>query len=274
MNTYAVDWGGHADKLVVHDGQETFAAGTDLLTFVRERSPCRILIEPTFESYARSVHNQVIDEAERLGTSILTLPTRKTASERGRRGIEKSDEADAKLIWTLYHEGRVHFAHARRWAVEENQTRMERIELLRRRGYPKEETQEFVLFWPSRHEVPARVLDALGDGKKDLAEGTLLPLIAASLDVLESGGTRDDFDRFCGTYGHGYPSFVRSNLYWHRLQALRLRRLKESNSDKSLTKSALKGLDDSIVRKQAMRDIRWATRWVFHHVKSRLSGTL
>ena len=114
MKIFAIDWGSRTNKLVVYDGKEVEAAETDLLGFVRTHSPCLILIEPTFESYSRAVHNEVIDEAEKLGTKIRTLPTRKTASERGKRGIEKTDEADARLIWTLYHEGRVHFAPPRR----------------------------------------------------------------------------------------------------------------------------------------------------------------
>jgi len=272
---FGIDWG-QGKKLTVYDGINVWSSEKDLKTFIQEYSPCLIVIEPTFESYVRRLHNEVIREAQNLGSQIWTLPTRKTARERLNRNIEKSDENDAKLIYTLWDEKPslyqgVYFAPARLWEDEAESTRIERIEMLRRRGWPKEGTSEFSQWLPLKEETPDFVKHTCGDGKK-LSEAFVLPLIATALDVIESGGNRDDFDRKVGMYGHGYPSLMRSHCYHHRLGALRLRALKKSSSDKKLNRGNLKSVNDSATRKEEMRSLRRATRWFFWHVKQKVSN--
>lgn len=175
------------------------------------------------------------------------------------KGTEKTDENDARQIFEFWKEGKVHLSKPHVTAEVED-TRMKRIEKLRRRNWPKQDSAEFSRCLP---KAPADILKVLGDGKK-LSLPFCLPLVAHALDVIDAGGKREDFDRKVGMYGAGYPSFTRSHCYYHRLRALRAR----AHGVKSL-----KGVDDPIVRKDLMKKLRRATRWVYHQTRSWASGT-
>lgn len=258
LKTFGIDWG-HGKKLTVFDGKKNVPFHGNLYSFVVQNAPCRIVIESSFESYFREERNRCIDLAESLGCELLTAPSRLTEIYRRKHQIEKSDDNDSEVLFRLWEEGKIHLAKPRKTEAAKA-SRLNRIEICRRLGWPKDRAKEFLDYLPDKKNIGPEEFYMLGDGKRSLSKAFVLPLVAAALDVLESGGSRSDFDRIVGAFGHGYPSLYRSHFYYHRGRALRCR----VHGVKSL-----KGVDDPDVRKDLFRRLRRATRWVFQQVKAR-----
>jgi hypothetical protein len=85
----------------------------------------------------------------------------------------------------------------------------------------------------------------------------IVPVIAVALDAVRSGMTRDDFLYSCGTCGIP-PKRMRDQLYHNGVTPLLKRRMA----------TALPDSDYPTMRKQAMQDIKRATKMIYHAVRT------
>ena len=293
MKTYGVDWG-HGVKTCYHgeDGPVPWKKKS-LAEFIEAHAPCRIVIESTFHSFYGEEKNRTIDLAEALGCVLVTVSPRTTANYRTRLGVVKSDPTDAEVIYRIWKDGKVHLTQPKRSPVKER-TPLEEVELMRHRKWPKQDIKKFLQYLPPLKDIPEKVLNALGEVKpgklgktgkvgkerRALSTSIAVPMIAAALQSKD----RHEFERTVGSYGSAYPGFVRSNFYYHRLDSL----VKRKRTDKTKAAHKLKSqlykqgrldeyraltsqldIDERAALKQCMKELRRASRWVYHKVKER-----
>lgn len=273
--TYAVDWG-HGKKLVVFDGVECQEPDCSLLEFIsRLTAGSRVVVESTWESWDKQSKNATIDLAITNGIILKTVHPRSTELYRRSHKLEKTDQGDARVIHALATEGVQHLASPRK-ALIKPQSRSEKLNTARRLEYPAELVATFLECLPTRTTaaggvkitLPEDIRHALGD-----SWGILFQFVVYALDVLDAGGSREDYDRKVGAYAHGYNNIARSNIYYYRLRALVHAAVGDQTglTGKEL-RDHVKTLPDEVLRplrKTAMKAIRRATRWVFHEVRRR-----
>lgn len=259
---YSCDWG-HGDKCVFFDGTHILSdAPKNVPDFLRKYSPCTLYIESSYESYLNDVYNSTLDLAQDLSSIILTVSSRKTAQVRWPR--KKSDELDARIIWDIAHSG-YHLKVPKKRDLKPLGRLQQANSDRRAFGYTENNPSwvETMSYLPEYFSLEPILQDVLGNKGKEYAEGFVNPILQTALDVLEAGGTRPDFDKRVGTYGHGYPSYQRAAIY-----------NRANGRVSTLVKRDLKaGLtDEEELKKERMRQVRRATRFLFGCVKSNMGN--
>lgn len=259
---YSCDWG-NGSKCVFYDGTEILTgAPKGVGSFLTAYSPCILYIESAFESYDNELYNSTLELAARLGSRIWTISSRKTDRLRREKGLEKSDETDAILIWEIAHSG-YHLKVPRPRQINRTSRLAKANNDRRAFGYTNANPSwaEAKQYLPDYSSLDSWLKDVLGDGKK-YAEGFVTPVIQAALQVLEEGGNRNNFDRLLGTYAHGFPSYQRAAIF-----------NKANGRVASLVRRDIKsGLDEKESLNVRLRQVRRATRIIYYWASSKYLG--
>jgi hypothetical protein len=270
MARYAVDWGQNPEKLVIledvngkprrvkHDGR--------LFEFIKTlKNGDSVYLESPFEPYHRTIHNEIVDYAVKNGIAIFVINPRETANERMNQGIvgkdddDTLDKEDAKILFQFMVEKKKHFASPRPWEIRD-ETWQDAINSERRIGWPSGDTMLAKL--PPAKSVPDVHKDALLNGTI-YSDGFVIPVVWAATETKKEGGNRDDFERYLGNYGNGYPSYLRATFY-RRVRTLDQRALEV----KSFKKAGIVIIRDyPDVHKTNMKKVRKACRWLFSQVE-------
>lgn len=259
---YSCDWGS-GSKCVFFDGENIVSTQYKRVAdFIRHSSPCTIYIESAFESYDNNLYNSTLKLADELGTEIYTISARKTDRLRREKGLEKSDETDAKLIWEIANSN-YHLKRPQQRSIRRT-SRLEKANNDRRAfGYTNDNPSwaEAKTYLPDYSSLVPWLQDILGDGKK-YASGFVTPIIQAALQILDDGGNRNDFDKLIGTYAHGFPSYQRASIF-----------NKANGRVASMVRRDLKnGLIEEDSLKERLKQVRGATRYLYSLAASKYSG--
>lgn len=261
---YACDWGS-GNKCVFYDGEHILTdTPKTVADFIRHRSPCILYVESPFESYDNQRYNDTLRLANELGTKIFTISPRKTDRLRRDKGLDKSDEVDATLIWEIAHSG-YHLKIPQPRDIR-RVSRLAKANNDRRAfGYTNANPSwaEAKQYLPPFESLEPWLQDILGNNGK-YAEGFVTPIIQAALQNLDDGGNRDDFDKMLGTYAHGYPSYQRAAIY-----------NKANGRVATLVRRDVKsGADEKESLSNRLRQVRSGTRVIYYWVSSRYVGKL
>jgi hypothetical protein len=266
---YGVDWSQNYEKLVIMtDGKGTkpirIKWESDFFSWVKTlNSGDTVLVEAPFEPYYHKTRNDIIDYCEQNGIQLLTINPRETANERINKGIVATSEndtldiADAKIIFRFLKEGKKHFPKAKR-AEEKELTWKDEVNMDRRNGWK----QSVKMYTYLPESAPVEHADALTNNG-EYADGFVLPIIRAAVEVKTNGGNRNLFEKYVGNYGAGYPSYLRATFY-RRVRTLDQRVL----GVRSFKKAGIKIIEDyPEIHKRNMKKLRKASRWIFSQIQ-------
>lgn len=266
MARYGVDWSQNHENLhIITDGRSSKPVrvdwSNDFYSWIKTlKSGDTVLVESPFEPYHHKTRNDIIKHCETNGINLLTINPRETANERINLGMtydEKTDGKDARIIFNFLKSGKKHFPKAKP-AKERPLSWTDEVNMDRRDGW-KESIKLYSLLPTS---VPQEHQDALVNGKK-YADGFVLPVLRAALQVKKTGGDRNQFEKHVGSYGAGRPSYIRATFY-RRVRTLDQRVL----GVRSFKKAAINIIvDHPDTHKENMKKVRKACRWIFSQVK-------
>jgi hypothetical protein len=218
----ALDWsfrGVHA----TFDGTsvEFFVSAEALLDDERLTVPHKIAAESTFESWDPQRRAAILDDIERRGHSMFMYRPLHTARARTAGGIDKSDSADAKVVWWLAHDPDFHLYLARgrdeEWASFAARTNQEYAKLRLSGKKPEMAAEAAKILGPlkSRDDESRLVLGA--------SSGYCESLLAALYFVARQGCSRKEMERLLGLQGSAHPSLLRSDIHTHSYRHARKR---------------------------------------------------
>ena len=276
----ALDPGQNVGQYYVHDGLPGHFKGSMmefLAAVVLPLAPCVLALESTFLLYDPKQHNEFIRVARKAGVELHCYSPRLTANYNATRRVEKSDAADATAIYRL-ELSTTEWAPAR--LVEEREpTLAQRQVAMRRSGYANADAEQMRAALATRPVPEDLALAICETGGRKFSGTFALSIALLAEDVAARGGGRSEFDRLAGLHGNGFPGLVRSNFYKHTVSRVMnaqappppgLVRVnaegKESDVDSWASYSI--GLPEAAEpRKDAMRLMRRASRWIFSTVR-------
>lgn len=269
MSRYGVDWSQNPEKLVIFtDGKGVKPVRikweSDFFSWIKTlKSGDTILVEAPFEPYHHKIRNDIINFCKANGINLLTINPRETANKRIELGVVAQSEedtldiADAKIIFDFLKKGIKHFPKAKP-AEEKPLTWKDEVNMDRRNGW--KESLKLYSYLPT--SAPSEHLDSLTNGGK-YADGFVLPVLRAAIHVKSEGGNREQFEKYVGSYGAGYPSYIRATFY-RRVRTLDQRSL----GIRSFKKAGVQIVRDyPELHKENMKKVRKATRWIFSQAK-------
>ena len=218
----ALDWSFHGIH-ATFDGSEVlqFPSVESLLSDPRMSRPHRIAAEATFESWDPQRRRMVITSLREKGHELFVYRPLATARARHQLGLEKSDAADARIIWLYAKHPRFHlYAPAEvceSWA-ERFATAQQEYALVRLAGQKADlAAKAAAVLGPlaERSEHSRLVLSS--------ASGYSETLLAVLWFVASKGFTRGEMEKLLGLYGAGYPSLLRSEIHTHSARHARKR---------------------------------------------------
>jgi hypothetical protein len=210
----ALDWSFHGVH-VTWDGEQVcaFASVEDFLADARMSGPHRIAAEATFESWDLERRHRLYDEITAQGHTLYVYRPLHTARARQAAGIDKSDAADARIIWWYAHDEAFHLYPARKldddWA---------------RRNAELNRNYARVRLSGGKKQLAARAAEVLGpfrerseDSQVALGSsaGYTESLLAALYFAAKEGLSRREMERLLGLHGSGYPTLLRSDVHTH-----------------------------------------------------------
>jgi len=220
----ALDWSFHGIH-ATFDGAtvEQFTSVDSLLDDPRLATPHRIAAEATFESWDPNRRRAMIDRLRRNGHELFVYRPLATARARHHLGIEKSDAADARIIWMYATHPRFHLYTptevSKSWAERFAAVQQE-YTLVRLTGQKPElaaKAAEILGPYATRSEHSRLVL-----GSKTGYSETILAVLWF---VAARGFTRAEMEKLLGLHGAGYPSLLRSEIHTHSARHARKRLL-------------------------------------------------
>ena len=225
MHFYA-DWSTNKGlKVLADDEDEVFDVPDIQMLLDAYTLPDDTLVtETTFESFDVARRAKLMQAAERVGVTWLTVPNRLTPKARKDLGLEKSDENDVRAIRhnaitrpaslrkaSLPDPDRI----ARRAEANRVLMHMRRARVARRTEDGQDvrsEKDEYALgLARSLPEVPEDLRPALYGKNGKLSLTTLAAVGAAA----QFASNRSEFEAICGLHANGYPSQIRSDLMYH-----------------------------------------------------------
>lgn len=238
------------------EGRRTFEYKGSLRAFIEEYEPRRVYVESMFHNFDVAERNALVQDYPDL---LVVSPTRATRRIREQWGAEKADFVDSMAIAHFAREAERGQRHGK---VATTVTQDASPGVAMRRGRYKNADALRLRALLQEASPPERVIRVLWTGKTAKSQPQNLALSIALLaeEVVADGGGRTEFDRRCGTYEHGYPSLVRSNIMHHRVPAVA--RQYGWNGEKRKDGEYWKE-----ERKAALRDLRFASRWIFAAVR-------
>jgi hypothetical protein len=280
---WAVDWGDfRKGKLVGYNGIEWRTFNKPLEEVVKElaaEGASSIVIEGSFGSFDLREVARVLRAAAECNVAVGKIPTAQT--ERYRRTVlgfedgQKSEQIDALCIREIANHQSCFVAPLKapseeqiaRQVARRNSPTGKAIQL-RSLAWPSNDCDEFMRYLPDDVDDERILSSSFSDGKR-LKPGWCIPLIAASLEVLSSGGDRKAFDRRVGYSAFGYPNYLRSNHYYGMVAPAVKRALGAKNKEELNTVDKDK---ISEARKAESSRHRWVARWIFANVKKRYAA--
>lgn len=210
--TVALDWSGHHVH-ATFDGKAVERLPDVGALLDRLATPHRIVCEATLESYDAGRRAAVLARIDRDGHELVVFNPRQTARARKRWDVTKSDANDARVIFRLAAEGRVHLMAA----VEPDPVWTRRRDVANRqytriRGSARKD--ELVVAAEAAlgpyHDLDDDARAALGNGK-----GWMASVVAAAFFAAQWARSRDEFERLLGLHASAYPSLLRSEIHKH-----------------------------------------------------------
>lgn len=179
--------------------------------------PHKIVTESSFEPYVLGRRQAMAKLLRDAGHEIYTFNQRQTARYRTVNGIEKSNEADARVIYALAATTDLHLHPLQ---AEPDADWVERREALNREYLIIKFNGEKkpLLIKPAMEilgkfkDLPAQRQAWWGNGKPDKYSDSTL---AAVYFATSRTTNREDFERILGLYQAGYPSLLRSDIHNH-----------------------------------------------------------
>lgn len=233
MRTIGLDWS--RTEVVIYDGA-TIHRALNLTEAATLFPNCRWILEAPAESYELQNRQIVLDAFMLHGIEAWSYRSQYTAKYREKWGIEKSDEADAQVIYRI---------------GTETTLALKRFGPLRDVDAIRDSIKEFLvedryLFngMKSRsltslvQRPPVVLLPFLFTGKKYRMQ--IGRIIAVALEVQKANRGFREFRRQLGNYSNGYRSMPRSEFYHWLVGPITL-------------KAVRKGEDQNIARKRVMR---------------------
>lgn len=227
MDKLYFDWSIRRGVKAGKNGSVTYYRDLDELLDATPVST-RLVGEATFSSFDIDQRRRVIERCEREGRELLTTPNRLTGRHRRAMGYTDADKSDELDISVLQHidESGVHLKRPsladesfvmRREAANAEMMNLRRTGEMRPRpragGYVRASAKDayaesLIPLLPPYQELVGSFQKALGDGK----QYSLVVLAAAGI-AAKYARNREEFERLCGLYGHGYPSQIRADLH-------------------------------------------------------------
>lgn len=287
MSTIYVEWSYHRGVTALFGDTDRHKVYPNLATMLDDlKSPTRIVLETTFESYDRgsvdAARETFIRRCAAEGHEIRTWPNRLTGRWRIRMGFDPdprpkgytkvqsyaTDLEDAKCFRAGVKAG-VHLSIPHETDNRKEQLRIDantRLMELRRSGsMVKVNSRDGSDKWKrtsGKDEYAKKLLPGLPvyDGltyaqKLSFGNGKeySLVVIAAVAVIAEHANNRDDFDFLSGLYAHAYPSQIRADLMHHQWaggnKRIRLNPVTRKRDDLTLT------------------DYRRELRWLYRQLK-------
>lgn len=216
-NLVAFDWDGKAIH-VTENGEVVFEMRDqfELLDSGRLAVPTLVVTESTFESYDPDRRQRTIDEYRRQGHDLRTISPRLTAWWRIERGIEKSDDNDARAIWHIANDPNQHLKKPSPAMPKDhpwNQVRAEAertLMVLRRSGAKDQLHKNLVEQLPKFKDLPEDLQKALG-GKGGYSKA-IVPAVYVAATYTNN---IKEWERLLGLYASGKNSQFRSDIYHH-----------------------------------------------------------
>ena len=228
---------------------ETVHTTTNLPTMLRMlTTPHNVYCEATFESYDLEAREQFIGACREAGHNLLTTPNRATDRYRRKNDIEKTDEADCRVIWAIAHKQGTALKRPSPVdkTIKELADKAEReLQLARARGtkHLLNEAAEAIL--GDYGELSDSQKRTLGNGKEYRG-----PMLAAIFSATQEASSREEFERLLGLYAHGYPSQHRADIHnWAR----RLEMAQAEKEERPI---------------QPWPEYRKNIRWAYHTIKN------
>lgn len=211
----AVDWSIRRLDATA-DGSRVFTlASFDELLAGIDR-PAKIVCEATVESWDPARRADLLTTVRTAGHELYVYRPIHTARLRRRLGIEKSDTNDARMIFRIATEGRLHLYPAPDLDLARSSER-ERLTgdyvRLRLSGGKTRLIEAATSLLGSYRRLPAAHQMTLGNGKHYSPS-----LIAATAFAAAHASSRGQFERILGLHGSGYPTILRSEVHHHSAQ--------------------------------------------------------
>lgn len=266
MTTYYLDWSLRNGVTGVKDDDDTvqhWPKGTD--EFLNSLTgPTRIVMESTVHSFVREWRDEFIARCDREGHDLRFTTPRETGRWSRQLNIEKSDFNDPFVIREIARRG----GHLKKPSVVSDDFETRRAEanhelmLLRATGKKDEFAAEVIDKLPPYSSLDDTMQRALGDGKKYSKV-----IFAAVAMAAKHARNRNEFDRICGLYAHGYGQQVRADLYHYGWSG----GAKRGRLNGKPTGFDKKGRPQYGIRKRddlTLSDYRRSLRWAYHQVKT------
>jgi hypothetical protein len=215
----ALDWAIHAVH-VTFDGQrvDRYDRVDDLLATLTE--PHRIVAEATFESWDPERRRNVLAQIRDAGHEIHVYRPIHTARHRA-PDMDKSDENDARVIYRIASEQRIHTYPPVDpdpvW-VSKRETLNREYTHLRLTGGKDSLTAAATAVLGPYDALDEQARSVLGNGKKYSPS-----LLAAAYFAAQHSTSRSEFERLLGLHGSGHPSVLRSEVHHHSFRHARKR---------------------------------------------------
>lgn len=210
----ALDWSFHGVH-VTFDGVsvQELASVEALLADARLSRPHRIAAEATFESWDPQRRTAMLAALHAAGHELFVYRPLHTARARKVLRVDKSDAADALIIWRYAQHPRFRLYRYREvdreWAARFTALQREYVRLRLTGGKAALAAAAAQVLGPLRERSPqSRAVLGSSSGYSE----TLLAVLAfaAGNDL-----TRNEMERLVGLHGSGYPSLLRSEVHTH-----------------------------------------------------------
>ena len=223
------DWAANGEKFVIAESKDqaaSFPAG--MIRYLETALPGVIAIEKTAGSYPRGIRKEYLRLAKERGFVIVAIDPRIVGNMRRTLGIEKSNEADAKLILQLFLERPNLFrpyedldvpekiAHK----VRQNEIRQvakDKIVIAREDKWRNGHAEELVAALgpvPATFDSEGRLKDILWKNKKRVWRAEqVVPVVCYALATLEARRGRKYFKGLCGLHNGGHKNIIRSQAH-------------------------------------------------------------
>lgn len=240
MQTIGLDW--NRTEVVIYDGA-TIHRVLNLIDAATLFPNCRWILEAPAESYELQNRQVVLDAFALHGIEAWSYRSQYTAKYRTKWGIEKTDEADAQVIYRI---------------GTETALALKRFGPLRDVDAIRDLIKEFLvedryLFNGTKsrnltslvQKPPAALLPLLFTGKEYRKQ--IGRIIAVALEVQKANRGFREFRRQLGNYSNGYPSMPRSEFY-HWLVGPITRKAVRDGEDESLARKRVMRMADKLIK--------------------------
>lgn len=229
-------WSNATDSIVLK-----FNSITEAFEAVIERcgDKTTIAAERSLGSYNIGDYNRAVELAAKNGIILLAISANQTKNYRKDNDILKSDENDARAIWSIVYATNYETGSFNLRELPHGSDMKSAIRRIRAGEYTREKR------WLKVRNFPENA--------------AYCQMLIVAYIVLNEGGGRNAFDKACGLYGLGAPSIQRASAMRDLLRVLMAQR----DSYEFVDGKRVVDMGDKAKRKDALKEIRKTSRHIF-----------